>query len=221
MGYLPGRFGRDHVVLMTARSRRRKSARKAAPRRNPAPDRRGASKVSHARPTTKFVGRDASPVLERYPKKDPALIVRGPPTQPTPAPAAPPAPAAAPGAAASPTPDASRSPGASPLPGPPAKGLIALEKPFDLDEFSQLLGETTFQVVVPKEDLPEVLRRISDFMGFGIYVYSFRVRPAPEELLKSFIVELQRVDYSAVASDWAPFQEQGRSDSPFGPLGRR
>lgn len=112
-------------------------------------------------------------------------------------------------------------PGGAPPTEPPPKGLIALEKPFDVDEFAQLLGESTIQVVVPKEDLLEVLRRISDFMGFGIYVYSFRVRPAPEELLKKFIVELQRVDYSAVTSDWTPFQEQGRSDSPFGPLGRR
>ena len=63
---------------------------------------------------------------------------------------------------------------------PPSAGavpLISLERPFDIDEFSQMLGETTIQVEVPREDLAEALRRISDFMGFGIYVYSFRVRP--------------------------------------------
>ena len=54
-------------------------------------------------------------------------------------------------------------------------------------------------------------------MGFGIYVYSIHVRPAPDEMLRRFIVELRRVDYSASARDWAPFQETGASDSPFGP----
>jgi hypothetical protein len=221
MGYLPDRFGRDHVVPMTARSRRRKSARKAVPRRRRAPVRRAKSKVSHARPPTKFVGRDPSPVLDRYPKKDPALVVRGPPTPAAPI-VATTLPVAVKSAPPAPTPPLAAAAGEVGAPSESLpKGLIALEKPFDLDEFSQLLGETTIQVVVPKEDLPEVLRRISDFMGFGIYVYSFRVRPAPEELLKNFIVDLQRVDFSAVASDWTPFQEQGRSDSPFGPLGRR
>ncbi|MGA7923628.1 MAG: hypothetical protein WCA77_06600 [Thermoplasmata archaeon] len=95
--------------------------------------------------------------------------------------------------------------------------LIALERPFDVDEFAQLLGETVIQVTVPREDLVEVLRRISEFMNFGIYVYSVEVRPAPSELLKEFVVVLHRVDYSPTTGDWAPFQEKGRSDSPFGP----
>ena len=100
--------------------------------------------------------------------------------------------------------------------------LISLERPFDVDEFAQQLGETTFRAVVPREALGEVLRRISDFMGFGIYVYSIRVAPAPgSELLKEFVVELQRVDYAPERKEWTPFQERGRSESPFGPDGRR
>ena len=74
---------------------------------------------------------------------------------------------------------------------------------------------------MPREDLVEVLRRITDFMGFGIYVYSIRVYPEAEETLKKFVVELQRVDYSATRRDWGPFEEKGRSDSPFGPDGAR
>ncbi|HEV2428723.1 MAG TPA: hypothetical protein VGV64_02620, partial [Thermoplasmata archaeon] len=100
-------------------------------------------------------------------------------------------------------------------------GLIPLERPFDLDEFAQLLGSTSVRVEVPREDLAEALRRISDFMGFGIYVYAIRVRPAPEDLLKRFVIELQRVDFNPEKKDWVPFEETGRSDSPFGPSGGR
>ncbi len=109
---------------------------------------------------------------------------------------------------------------APPAPTPPlpaAPGLLNLERAFDIDGFSQLLGENAIRVEVPKEDLPEVLRRVTDFMGFGIYVYSIRVRPAPDEMLRRFIVELTRVDYSPGAKDWVDFQEKGTSDSPFGP----
>jgi hypothetical protein len=165
-----------------------------------------------------FVGRDASPVLDHYPPKDASLSVKGParvepphahpptpaPTQTAPAAASPPAgPAPAAAAPASPTP------------------LISLERPFNVDEFSSMLGETSIRVTVPREDLAEVLRRVSDFMGFGIYVYSVAVRPLPGELLKSFVVELQRVDYSPGDRAWVPFVEQGTSDSPFGPSGTR
>lgn len=101
------------------------------------------------------------------------------------------------------------------------KPLISLERPFDIDEFSQLLGQTQIQVTVPRDSLAEVLRRICDFMGFGIYVYTVRVRPGPEELLKTFVVELQRVDFSPKTGDWAPFQDRGRADNPFGPTGTR
>jgi hypothetical protein len=94
--------------------------------------------------------------------------------------------------------------------------LITLDRPFDLDEFSTLLGETSIRVTVPREDLTELLRRVTDFMGFGIYVYAVTVRPAPAELLKSFVVELQRVDYSAEKGAWVPFVEKGTVDSPFG-----
>ncbi|HXW66508.1 MAG TPA: hypothetical protein VEL82_01285 [Thermoplasmata archaeon] len=99
--------------------------------------------------------------------------------------------------------------------------LISLERPFDVDEFSTLLGETSVRVTVPREDLAEVLRRVSEFMGFGIYVYAVSVRPVAGDLLKSFVVELQRVDYSAAKEAWVPFVEKGASDSPFGPSGTR
>jgi len=99
--------------------------------------------------------------------------------------------------------------------------LISLDRPFDLDEFSTLLGATSIRVTVPREDLTELLRRVTDFMRFGIYVYAVTVRPAPTELLKSFVVELQRVDYSAEKGTWVPFVEKGTVDSPFGPTGDR
>ncbi len=99
--------------------------------------------------------------------------------------------------------------------------LISLERPFDMDEFSSLLGETSVRVTVPREDLAEALRRVSEFMGFGIYVYAISVRPWPGDLLKSFVVELQRVDYDPEKRAWTPFVEKGTSDSPFGPSGTR
>jgi hypothetical protein len=102
---------------------------------------------------------------------------------------------------------------------PAVTPLITLDRPFDLDEFSSLLGETSIRVTVPREALAEVLRRVEEFMGFGIYVYSISVRPAPSELLKSFVVELRRVDYSAEKGEWVPFVEKGTADSPFGPSG--
>ena len=160
-------------------------------------------KTSRVRASPRFVGRDASPVLEKYPPKDPALSVRGPPVRE----AAPPPPVPSTPAAAA----------TEKVPVP----LIALERPFDVDEFAGLLGETSIRVTVPREDLAEVLRRISEFMGFGIYVYSVQLRPTPGDLLKSFIVELQRVDYDPDQGAWVPFVEKGTSDSPFGPSGHR
>jgi hypothetical protein len=150
-----------------------------------------------------FVGRDASPVLDRYPPKDPGLSIRGPPSAPAPKATA-----------------ATKSTGASAEPSAPVP-LIALERPFDLDEFSSLLGETSIRLTVPREDLAEVLRRASEFMGFGIYVYAITIRPTPGDLLKSFVVELQRVDYSGEKGAWVPFVEKGASTSPFGPSGTR
>ncbi len=157
-----------------------------------------------------FVGRDASPVLEKYPPKDPKLAPRGPPggsnaVATTSAPAAPAPPSTT---------------GATP-PGGSAMPLITLERPFDVDEFSGLLGETSIRVTVPLEHLAEVFRRVTEFMGFGIYVYSVHVRPAASEFLKSFVVELQRVDYAPAEKNWVPFVEKGTSDSPFGPTGTR
>ncbi len=84
-----------------------------------------------------------------------------------------------------------------------------------------MLGETSLRVTVPREDLVEVLRRIVEFMSFGIYVYRVSFWPARSDLLKEFVVELQRVDYSPGAGDWIPFEERGRSESPFGPDGTR
>ena len=155
----------------------------------------------------KFVGRDPSPVLDRYPPKDAGL--GRPPTLP----------GASPATATRTVPTAAPTPG---TPSPPASPgttvpLINLDRPFDVDEFSQLLGETTIEVLVPREDLGEVLRRISDFMGFGIYVYRFSVRPEPSDQLKRFVVQLQRVDYAPESQDWVEFTEKGRSESPFGP----
>jgi hypothetical protein len=107
----------------------------------------------------------------------------------------------------------------------PASGapipLISLERPFDVDEFASLLGETSVRVTVPREDLAEALRRVSEFMGFGIYVYAISIRPTPGDLLKSFVVELQRVDYDPDKRAWVSFIEKGTSNSPFGPTGTR
>jgi hypothetical protein len=178
--------------------------RRASPRKRRTP-RRSRPK---SRSPAKFVGRDASPVLDRYPPKDPALAPRGPPTLPAPTPPA----------ASSAT---SRPPDPTPTPPPPSGPLITLDRPFDPDEFSALLGETSIRVTVPRDALPEVLRRITEFMDFGIYVYSVSIRPAPSELLKSFVVELQRVDFSAEKGVWVAFVEKGTTDSPFGPAGDR
>jgi hypothetical protein len=178
---------------------------------------RASPRRSKAETSPGFQGRDPSPVLERYPPKDPSLSVRGPPV-PSRHPPAPPLPAVASGpkpttAPTSPTPSLAAA--------APPKPLISLARPFDVDEFAQLLGETTIRLEVPREDLPEVLRRVCDFMGFGIYVYSFRVRPAKDELLAKFVLELQRVDFNGATGDWVAFEEKGRSDSPFGPTGGR
>jgi hypothetical protein len=97
--------------------------------------------------------------------------------------------------------------------------LITLDRAFDVDEFSALLGETSIRVTVPREAVLEVLHRVTEFMGFGIYVYSVTIRPAPGELLKNFVVELQRIDYSAEKEAWVPFVEKGSVGSPSGPGG--
>jgi len=202
---------------------RRKTLGKTARKKSTPPrTRTRRSRPSKRASPPHFVGRAGSPVLERYTPKsmDAAVgeIVASlpPPPRLAPATARPsPTPASAPG----PTPAASSPASGAPV-GPP-KLLISLEKPFDVDEFAQLLGQTQIQVTVPRDSLVEVLRRVCDFMGFGIYVYAIRVQPGPEELLKTFVVELQRVDFSTSAHDWTPFQDRGRADSPFGPTGTR
>jgi hypothetical protein len=158
------------------------------------------STFSHRPPTSsrRFVGRDPSPVLDHYPKKPSAQIPPPPPPRLA--------------SAAAPSPETR-----STAPTAPGTPLLSLERPFDIDEFSQLLGETAIRVTVPREDLAEVLRRVSEFMGFGVYVYSISVRPANTELLKGFVVELHRVDFAREEGRWVPFVERGTSDSPFGP----
>jgi len=171
--------------------------------------RSGARARKHPREPSRFVGRDASPVLDRYPPKESGVAGR----TPVPPAVLPPPPPAAPAPPPSATPDSGTAPASQPL--------ITLDRPFDVDEFSTLLGETSIRITVPRESLAEVLRRVLEFMGFGIYVYSISVRPAPAELLKSYLVELQRVDYSAEKGAWVPFVEKGTTDSPFGPSGNR
>jgi len=129
-------------------------------------------------------------VLDRYPPKESGI-------------AAPPRTASL---TASSAPSAAPSPTAPAAPGVP---LITLDRGFDLDEFSSLLGQTSIRVTVPTSDLIEVLKRVTEFMGFGIYVYAVSLRPAPGDLLKEFVLELQRVDYSPEKATWVPFVEKG------------
>jgi hypothetical protein len=200
---------------MPRKSRRSPPPRRARPKaakRSSAPRRRhGAAKTA---PKKGFVGRPSSPVLEKYPPR----AASGAPVSARPAPPAPLAalPVAFPTNAASPPAPPATAPTTQPL-SPAPSGLISLDRPFDVDEFSQSLGETQVRVLVPREDLAEVLRRVLDFMGFGIYVYSIRIAPENSDTLKRFVVELQRVDYSAQRKVWVPFEDKGRADSPFGP----
>ncbi|MGA8710432.1 MAG: hypothetical protein ACLP8Y_02985 [Thermoplasmata archaeon] len=180
-------------------TKKRGRPKKSAPRSRP-------SRIASARP--RFVGREASPVLDRYPPKDPNTAPKGPPP-------------VALTSAPAPRPSTPSAPAVPPAPGAPASSLITLERPFDVDDFSALLGETSVRITVPREALAEVLQRVLEFMGFGIYVYSISVRPASTELLKGFVVELQRVDYSHEKGTWVPFVEKGSTDSPFGPSGDR
>jgi hypothetical protein len=186
------------------------TASKPVRNRNKPPKRRARKSGTHS--PKGFVGRSGSPVLDRYPAKDPSLSVKGPPARTPSVPSV---------GRAAPSPPSDAAAQAESSAGSPPLSLISLEPPFDIDEFSQLLGETTIQVTVPREDLAEVLKRVSEFMGFGIYVYSIKVRPGPSDLLKEFVVELQRVDFSSQKGDWTPFEDKGASDSPFGPSGRR
>ncbi len=149
-------------------------------------------------------------MLERYPPKDPQLAPRAPRPVVVAAPSPVGSEAVHPSTPATTTPEPSSEPA-----GPPPVPLITLDRGFDLDEFASLLGETSIRVTVPRADLPEVLRRVTDFMGFGIYVYAISVRPSSAELLKSFVVELQRVDYSAEKGAWLPFVEKGVGSSPY------
>jgi hypothetical protein len=200
------------------RARRRRTPRIRSARTR---SRRAATRPSRTSSAPhRFVGRDGSPIQTTYerkpwdgpaaPARSDAPSVRGR-SSGTGSPAA--------TASTTPLPPEPLRPTAAsaPAPSPPSRPLIALDRPFDLDEFSELLGQSQIGVTVPSEHLAEVLRRVCEFMGFGIYVYRVRFEPAPEELLKSFLVELQRVDYSAESGAWLPFRERGRAESPFGP----
>ncbi len=149
-------------------------------------------------------------MLDRYPPREDASAPGRPPPRP---------PATTVTPTAGPAPAAPTDPGAMGRGTPPSGPLIRLDRPFDADEFSTLLGGTSVRVNVPRDSLPEVLRRVTDFMGFGIYVYAITIRPAPNELLKEFVVELERVDYSPEKQTWVRFVEKGPSNSPFGPSG--
>jgi hypothetical protein len=173
--------------------------------RSPRPSGRPKKRARNRPASPRFVGRDASPVLDKYPPKDPSLAPRGPP--------GPAATGAAPSVPVQGAPSVAPPGPGTPL-APPSHPLITLDRPFDVDEFASLLGETSIRVTVPREALLEVLHRVSEFMGFGIYVYAITVRPAPTELLKAFVVELQRVDFSAEKGAWLPFVERGTSGAP-------
>lgn len=162
-----------------SRSTPRKSRRRTRPR---------AAKVPE---TPRFVGRDPSPVLDRYPPRTSEL---------------PPPPPVVVSSGGAPRPSGN-SPPPPPLP-PSGNPLITLDRGFDIDQFSSLLGETSIRVNVPREDLIEVLRRVFEFMGFGVYVYAISVKPGPTDLLKEFVLELRRVDYSAEQGGWVPFVEK-------------
>ena len=172
------------------------------PSRRRAPPKR--PRRSKARPPRSgFVGRDPSPVLDHYPPRQPAGF--SPPPRPLPSAApSPPARAASPAASGAPAPSSAH----------PPEGLIRLEREFDPDEFSERLGETAIRVTVPRDALAEVLRRVTEFMGFGIYVYAISVRPAASELLRGYVVELQRIDYDAASGAWKPFVERGAAPAP-------
>lgn len=98
--------------------------------------------------------------------------------------------------------------------------LLRLEKPFDVDEFCQQLGETRITATVPREHLTEVLKRVVEFMEFGIYVYAVVVLPAASPTMEKFTLTLDRIDFDTKRHGWIPFQEKGRSESPFGPQGK-
>ena len=80
--------------------------------------------------------------------------------------------------------------------------LISLERPFDIDEFSQMLGETTIRSRSRGRTLPRRCVASPTSWGSGSTCTPFGSAPAPEELLKRFVIELRRVDFSAERRDW-------------------
>ena len=115
---------------------------------------------------------------------------------------------------AAPSPSRSRPP---PAPTGVTSGILKLEPPFDVDDLCRQLGETHLRASVPRAQVPEVLRRIMEFMDFGVYVYTLVVLPAPGATLDRFVVQLDRIQYNEARRVWVPFQERGVADNPFGP----
>ena len=97
--------------------------------------------------------------------------------------------------------------------------LGAAETPFDVDAFSQQLGEDHLRVTVPAPALGEVLKRIFDFMGFGVYVYAVVVIPSPTPTLDTYVVQLDRINFSKAKNVWVPFQEDKTPPSGGTPTG--
>ncbi len=111
-------------------------------------------------------------------------------------------------------------PGRDPPPAPVTgvtSGILRLEAPFDVDDFCRQLGETHLRASVPKAQVAEVLKRILEFMDFGVYVYTLVVLPAPGGTLDRFVVQLDRIQYHEARKVWVPFEERGGADNPFGP----
>ncbi len=98
-------------------------------------------------------------------------------------------------------------------------GILRLEAPFDVDDFCRQLGETHLRATVPKAQVAEVLKRILEFMDFGVYVYTLVVLPAPGATLDRFVVQLDRIQYNEARRVWVPFEDRGVADNPFGPGG--
>jgi hypothetical protein len=85
-----------------------------------------------------------------------------------------------------------------------------------VDELSRQLGESHLRFEVPKTELAETLKRVFEFMDFGVYVYSVVVLPAPGKTLERFVLQLDRIEYDERRGVWIPFREKGVADDPFG-----
>ena len=117
---------------------------------------------------------------------------------------------------AAPRSSSSPPPAPAPPPSTPSPGLLRLEPAFDVDELSRQLGESHLRFEVPKAELAETLKRVLEFMDFGVYVYSVVLLPAPGKTLERFVLQLDRIEYDERRGVWIPFREKGVADDPFG-----